>query len=153
MFGFADLCAADSNATSTVPTHFAGKAKHVIHVFLNGGMSQVDTFDPKPELTKRGGKMLLLGNLQTERKTGVALPSPFKFEQHGESGIPISDIFPCLSKCADDLVVVRSMFAIAVSSSSWSGFRANARRYISRTLWTLADVSFETALTIESARS
>ncbi|MEZ6041863.1 MAG: DUF1501 domain-containing protein [Planctomycetaceae bacterium] len=50
-------------------THFEGPAQHVIHVFLNGGMSQVDTFDPKPELTKRGGQMLPFDNLQTERKT------------------------------------------------------------------------------------
>jgi len=89
--------------------HFAGKAKHVIHVFLNGGMSQVDTFDPKPELTKRAGQMLPFDNLQTERKTGVALPSPFKFKKHGESGIPISDIFPRLSQCADEMAVIRSM--------------------------------------------
>ena len=56
--------------------HFPAQAEHVIHIFLNGGMSQVDTFDPKPELTKRGGQMLPFDNLQTERKTGVALPSP-----------------------------------------------------------------------------
>ena len=110
MLAFADLMANDQ-ASVAAPTHFGGKAKHVIHVFLNGGMSQVDTFDPKPELTKRGGQMLPLGNLQTERKTGVALPSPFQFQKHGESGIPISDLFPHLSKCADELLVVRSMYA------------------------------------------
>ena len=106
---FADLVATEQ--ASAAPTHFTGKAKHVIHVFLNGGMSQVDTFDPKPELTKRGGQMLPFDNLQTERKTGVALPSPFRFERHGESGIPISDLFPHLARCADDLLVVRSMHA------------------------------------------
>ena len=74
-------------------------------------MSQVDTFDPKPELTKRGGQMLPFANLQTERRTGVALPSPFTFKKHGQSGIPVSDIFPHLSKCVDDLAVVRSMHA------------------------------------------
>ena len=89
--------------------HFPPKAEHVIHIFLNGGMAQVDTFDPKPELTKRGGQMLPFDNLQTERKTGVALPSPFEFAQHGESGIPISDLFPSVAKCADDLAVIRSM--------------------------------------------
>ena len=89
--------------------HFPAKAEHVIHIFLNGGMSQVDTFDPKPELTKRGGQMLPFDNLQTERKTGVALPSPFEFAQHGESGIPISDLFPSVAKCVDDLAVIRSM--------------------------------------------
>ncbi|MCA9216326.1 MAG: DUF1501 domain-containing protein [Planctomycetales bacterium] len=104
----AGIATSDSNGRET---HFPGKAKHVIHVFLNGGVSQVDTFDPKPELTKRGGQMLPFENLQTERRTGVALPSPFTFKRFGQSGIPISDIFPHLSKCADDLLVVRSMFA------------------------------------------
>jgi len=94
-----------------MPPHFPGKAKHIIHVFLNGGVSQVDTFDPKPELTRRAGQMLPFQNLQTERKTGVALPSPFTFEQHGESGIPVSDLFPKLSKCVDEMTVIRSMYA------------------------------------------
>ena len=110
MLALADLVTGDPVSAAS-STHFGGKAKRVIHVFLNGGMSQVDTFDPKPELTKRGGQMLPLGNLRTERKTGVALPSPFKFQKHGQSGIPISDLFPNLSKCADELVVVRSMYA------------------------------------------
>lgn len=92
-------------------SHFRAPAKHVIHVFLNGGMSQVDTFDPKPELTKRSGQMLPFDNLQTERRTGVALPSPFKFQQYGECGTPVSDLFPHLSKCVDDMAVVRSMYA------------------------------------------
>lgn len=91
--------------------HFPGKAKSVIHVFLNGGPSQVDTFDPKPELTRRGGQKLPYENLQTERRTGVALPSPFKFEQHGQSGIPVSEIFPNLAKCVDKMAVIRSMQA------------------------------------------
>ena len=95
----------------TARPHFAPQAEHVIHIFLNGGVSQVDTFDPKPELTRWGGKMLPFENLQTERKTGVALPSPFTFAQHGESGIPISDLFPHLSRCADELAIVRSMYA------------------------------------------
>ncbi|MCA9159113.1 MAG: DUF1501 domain-containing protein, partial [Planctomycetales bacterium] len=76
-----------------------------------GGMSQVDTFDPKPELTRLAGQMLPFDNLQTERKTGVALPSPFKFAQHGECGMPISELFPRVAECADDLAVIRSMYA------------------------------------------
>jgi hypothetical protein len=92
-------------------THFPGRAKHIIHVFLNGGVSQVDTFDPKPELTRRAGQMLPFENLQTERKTGVALPSPFKFEKHGQSGIEVSDLFPSLSECVDEMTVIRSMYA------------------------------------------
>jgi hypothetical protein len=101
----------EAQAATRGTTHFPGKAKHVIHVFLNGGMSQVDTFDPKPELTKRGGQMLPFDNLQTERRTGVALPSPFEFRQHGQSGIPVSDLFPHLSQCVDDMAVIRSMYA------------------------------------------
>ena len=93
------------------PTHHFGRAKHVIHVFLNGGMSQVDTFDPKPELTRRAGQMLPFQNLQTERKTGVALASPFKFRQYGQCGTPVSDLFPHLAQCVDDMAVVRSMYA------------------------------------------
>jgi hypothetical protein len=94
-----------------LPGHFPGRAKRVIHVFLNGGMSQVDTFDPKPELTKRAGQMLPFDNLRTERKTGVALPSPFTFRRHGQSGMPISEIFPHLARHADELAVIRSMYA------------------------------------------
>ncbi len=105
---FAQLMQAEAGAAAM---HFPGKAKAVIHVFLNGGMSQVDTFDPKPELTKRAGQMLPFDNLQTERKTGVALPSPFEFQQHGQSGIPVSDLFPKLSQCVDKMAVIRSMHA------------------------------------------
>lgn len=105
---FAQLMQSEAGAAAM---HFPGKAKAVIHVFLNGGMSQVDTFDPKPELTKRAGQMLPYDNLQTERKTGVALPSPFEFQQHGQSGIPVSDLFPKLSQCVDKMAVIRSMHA------------------------------------------
>jgi hypothetical protein len=113
--GFGSLALADLLRNECLAAesgiHFPGRAKHVIHVFLNGGMSQVDTFDPKPELTRRGGQMLPLENLRTERRTGVALPSPFKFQQHGQSGIPVSELFPHLSQCVDELAVIRSMYA------------------------------------------
>ena len=98
-------------SSGALPLHFPAMAKHVIHVFLNGGVSQVDTFDPKPELTRRAGQILPFENLKTERKTGVALPSPFAFEQHGQSGIPVSDLFPKLAKCVDEMTVIRSMYA------------------------------------------
>jgi len=93
------------------PGPTVGRAKHVIHIFLNGGMSQVDTFDPKPELTRQAGKMLPYDNLQTERRTGAALASPFKFRSHGECGTPVSDLFPHLANCVDDMAVIRSMHA------------------------------------------
>ena len=71
----------------------AAKAKRVIHIFMNGGPSQVDTFDPKPALRKYGGQALPI-HLRTERATGTAFPSPFEFRKHGESGIEVSEIFP-----------------------------------------------------------
>jgi hypothetical protein len=90
---------------------FAPKAKRVIHLFMNGGPSQVDTFDPKPALTKYNGKPLPMANLGTERKTGAALGSPFKFAKHGKSGLEISEIFSNVARHADDLCVIRSMHA------------------------------------------
>jgi Protein of unknown function (DUF1501) len=107
---FANLMATEGMA-ATGQTHFPGRAEHIIHVFLNGGVSQVDTFDPKPELTKRNGQMLPFENLQTERRTGFALGSPFKFLRNGQSGTPVSEIFPHLSKCVDEMAVIRSMYA------------------------------------------
>jgi hypothetical protein len=89
--------------------HFVPKARHVIHIFLNGGLSHVDSFDPKPLLAKHHGKPLPIPNLVTERLTGAAFASPFDFTQYGQSGIPISDIFSHLGQHADDLCVVRSM--------------------------------------------
>jgi hypothetical protein len=91
--------------------HFAGKAKRVIHLFMNGGPSHVDTFDPKPELTKRAGQQLPKPNLPTERKTGAALASPFKFQKYGKSGIEVSEIFANTAKHIDDICVIRSMHA------------------------------------------
>jgi len=88
--------------------HFPAKAKRVIHLFMNGGPSHVDTFDPKPELTKRHGQELPI-NLPTERKTGAAFASPYKFEKHGQSGIEVSELFPHTAACIDDIAVIRSM--------------------------------------------
>lgn len=91
--------------------HFPGKAKHVIHLFMNGGPSHVDTFDPKPILDRYAGKPLPYDNPGTERPTGGALPSPFKFRKYGQSGIEVSDLFPHVAECIDDICVVRSMHA------------------------------------------
>jgi hypothetical protein len=100
---------ASSSPLDPKPTHFPGKAKHVIYLFLNGGPSQVDTFDPKPMLTKYHGKAAPSGNLKTERKTGALLKSPFEFPRFGKSGLEISEIFSHLGEHADDLCVIRSM--------------------------------------------
>src|SRR2546421_184333 len=65
------------------PSQFPARAKHVIHIFANGGPSHVDTFDPKPALEKYAGKPLPMENLKTERKTGAAFPSPYRrSEEH-----------------------------------------------------------------------
>src|SRR3954468_19000074 len=81
--------------------HFPGKAKRVVHLFMNGGPSHVDTFDPKPLLARAAGKPLPRENLRTERRTGAAFPSPYKFSKHGASGIEVSEIFPHLARCVD----------------------------------------------------
>ena len=99
------------NPLSPKPAQFPGKAKRVIHLFMNGGPSQVDTFDPKEALTKHNGKTLPGDYLPTERKTGAAMASPFKFKKHGESGIEVSELFPHVAKSVDDICVIRSMHA------------------------------------------
>jgi hypothetical protein len=91
--------------------HFPGKAKHVIHIFANGGASHVDTFDPKPALEKYAGKNLPMENLRTERKTGAAFPSPFKFKKHGKSGIEVSELFEYTAQSVDEMAIIRSMHA------------------------------------------
>jgi len=91
--------------------HYSAKAKHIIHIFMNGGPSHVDTFDPKPALEKYAGKELPGGTLPTERKTGAALPSPFKFRKYGQSGIEVSDLFQNVARSIDDICVIRSMRA------------------------------------------
>ena len=101
--------AAESPLAPKAP-HFPGKAKRVIHFFLNGGPSQVDTFDPKPELAKYAGQPLP-ETLRTERKTGGAMPSPFTFRKYGQSGLEISELFARTAEHADDLAVIRSMKA------------------------------------------
>ncbi len=91
--------------------HFPARAKHVIHIFCNGGPSHVDTFDPKPKLKEYVGKSLPMKNLRTERKTGSALPSPFSFRPYGESGIEVSELFPHVGEMIDEIAVIRSMHA------------------------------------------
>jgi uncharacterized protein DUF1501 len=112
MVGFGGVAGAQTGADPLLPKspHFPAKAKRVIYLFLNGGPSQVDTFDPKPKLSEYHGKPVPTGNLRTERKTGNLLKSPFTFQRYGQSGLEISEIFPKLGACADDLCVIRSMY-------------------------------------------
>src|SRR4051794_6734997 len=83
--GLAGLLGSSASGSPDDRQHFPGKAKRVIHFFLNGGPSQVDTFDPKPALQKYAGQPLPQ-SLSTERKTGAAFPSPFRFKKYGQSG-------------------------------------------------------------------
>src|SRR5262245_17935259 len=92
--GLAGLLGSEARAAGTSPLaprapHFPAKAKRVVHLFMNGGPSHVDTFDPKPLLQKFAGKPLPTPNLRTERRTGAAYPSPFKFQRYGHSGIEV----------------------------------------------------------------
>ncbi len=91
--------------------HFPAKAKHVVHFFMNGGPSQVDTFDPKPLLDKHHGKPLP-NSYRTERKTGAAMKSPYKFKKYGQSGIEVSELFAKTAAAhIDDMAIIRSMHA------------------------------------------
>src|ERR1041384_6816148 len=103
--------AATANPLAAKPPHFPPRAKDIIHIYLNGGPSQVDTFDPKPALAKWADKTIPTGNLTTERPTGAALPSPFKFEKYGQSGIEVSEIFAKTAQHVDDICFIRSMQA------------------------------------------
>ncbi|MBI3881694.1 MAG: DUF1501 domain-containing protein [Verrucomicrobia bacterium] len=105
----ADAMKMDSPLAPKQP-YFPGTAKRVIHIFANGGPSQVDTFDPKPELTKWHGKQLPV-QLRTERKTGTAFGTPYKFQKYGQSGIEVSELFPHVAESIDDIAVIRSMHA------------------------------------------
>ena len=105
MFGD-EACAAaaanDLNPLAPKNPHFPAKAKRVIHIFAQGAPSHIDTWDPKPALTKNDGKSISGGN-------GVAFGSPFKFTPQGRSGIEFSEVFPSLAKHADSMAVVRSL--------------------------------------------
>jgi len=91
--------------------HFPVKAKYVIHLFANGGPSYLDTFDYKPDLDKFDGKTAPTGNLKTERPTGNVMRSPFKFKQHGESGLYVSELFENTARHIDSMAVIHSMHA------------------------------------------
>jgi hypothetical protein len=92
------------------PSHFAAKARSVIFLFMDGGPSQLDTFDPKPRLDREHGQPIKVKTHPTQfNNVGTVLRCPWKFRRYGDSGIPVSDLFPHLGRCADDLAVVRSM--------------------------------------------
>src|SRR5205814_4093413 len=103
--------AVSANPLAAKPPPFPARAKHIIHIYLNGGPSHLDTFDPKPALAKWADKTIPTGNLTTERPTGAALPSPFKFQPYGQSGVEVSEIFANTAQHVDDICFIRSMRA------------------------------------------
>jgi hypothetical protein len=121
-FGAAALTAlmADKSYAGTVASgagpfaprqpHFEPKARNVIFLYMDGGPSQVDTFDPKPRLQAESGQPFKMKMEPTQfNNNGNTLGSPWAFKNHGQSGIPISSLFPRVAECADDLAVIRSM--------------------------------------------
>src|SRR5262245_17637144 len=104
------LAAQDPKIRATGGLHHPAKAKHVIFLFMNGGLSQVDSFDPKPMLDKYHGQPLPGGSIATERKTGSLMRSPFTFKKYGQCGMDISELFPYVGGCADDICFIRSVY-------------------------------------------
>src|SRR4051794_39403035 len=98
------------DAAGAPKPHFPPKAKRVIFLFMKGGPSAVDTFDPKPLLDRDHGKPFPFTQPRIKfAETGKLLKSPWKFRQYGQSGLPVSDLFPHVAQCADELCVVRSL--------------------------------------------
>ncbi len=105
--------AARAASTTVLPTlHHPPRATSVIFLYMDGGVSQVDSFDPKPRLEQDAGKdpaTLFKVDATQFNNVGTVLPSPWKFQRYGQSGIPISDLFPHIGSVVDDLAVIRSM--------------------------------------------
>jgi hypothetical protein len=105
-----ETSAASASPLDPRPPHFPARAKRVIFLFMHGGVSHVDTFDPKPELTRRNGQPVPLPKPKFEfSPTGNLLRSPWKFQKQGQSGTEVSALFPQLAACIDDVCVIRSM--------------------------------------------
>ena len=121
MLGLTALLAGESRASAAEtalnplavkPPPYPARAKRVIFLFMSGGPSHVDTFDPKPRLARDNGKPLPFEKPKLERtKTGNLLQSPFRFKKHGRAGTDVSELFPNLATCVDDMCVVRSVVA------------------------------------------
>jgi hypothetical protein len=106
-----DMLASQSAAApQKVGPHFTPRAKHNIVLFMPGGPSHMDMFDPKPALAKHAGQRPDSVNLRTERTTGGLYPSPFKFQKHGQSGVEVSELLPKIASVIDDICVVKSMY-------------------------------------------
>jgi hypothetical protein len=110
MLGREQARAAVENPLAPKPTHFAPRAKRIVFLFMKGGPSHVDTFDPKPLLTRDHGKPFPFQEPRIKfAETGKLLKSPWTFQQYGQSGLPVSELFPNVAQCVDDLCIVRSL--------------------------------------------
>jgi hypothetical protein len=112
----ADLLRADGLLEPS-PRHFEPRARAVIWLFMEGGPSAMDTFDPKPELTRRHGQQPKHANEVFFGNPGPLFKSPFKFRQHGESGTWICEHYPQLARHADDLAIIKSMHCESANHS------------------------------------
>jgi hypothetical protein len=102
--------ASPGNPLASRPPHFPARARRVIFLFMHGGVSHVDTFDPKPRLTALDGQPPPVARPRVEfGGTGNLLKSPWRFHRHGQSGIEVSELFPHVAGCIDDICVIRSM--------------------------------------------
>jgi hypothetical protein len=99
-----------SNPLAARPPHFPARAKRVIFLFMNGGPSHVDTFDPKPALEKHAGQSPPAATMTGRPKNGKLMPSPFSARPHGQSGIAVSELFPHVAASIDEICVLRSMY-------------------------------------------
>ena len=118
LMGLASLLAGEAaNPLAPKLSHFPAQAKKIIFLFMHGGPSHLDTFDPKPRLITDHGKPLPFKRPLTfaEGSTGNLLKSPWQFKQYGQSGIPISELFPHVARHADDLCILRSMVGDSVA--------------------------------------
>ncbi len=109
-FGAEAISTSEKNPFAAKKSHFDAKAKSVIFLYMDGGVSQVDSFDPKPRLDKDNGKPFAMKIEKTQfNNIGNTLASPWKFKQYGQSGTPVSDLFPLVAEHVDKLAVVRSL--------------------------------------------
>jgi hypothetical protein len=111
-FGMAAFAATVRNslAASLPAVDHPQRVKRVIFLFMNGGCSSIDSFDPKPMLEKYDGQPLPGGTVKTERRTGELMKSPFKFKKYGQCGMDVSELWPNLGEVADDIAWVRSVY-------------------------------------------
>src|SRR5579883_3411434 len=117
MMAFASMLGRDlaragvtSGVPGVVPIDYPQRVKRVIFLFMNGGLSTIDSFDPKPMLDKYDGQPMPGGSIATERKTGALMKSPYTFKKQGQCGMDISELWPHLSSVADDISWLRSVY-------------------------------------------